>query len=76
MANGARHASENNGHGAVDRERLKEEIHHLETSLRYWQTRLSHTSGPSAPGTPRHQIQQTINLLHQELCLKRALEPP
>ena len=46
------------------------------TSLRYWQARWHHTPGPSDPGTPRHRIQQTIDLLHQELGLKRALEPP
>jgi hypothetical protein len=36
MAREARHRSGHNGHGAVDRDRLREEIHHLETSLRYW----------------------------------------
>jgi hypothetical protein len=76
MAHEARHGSGDNGHGAVDRDRLREEIHHLETSLHYWQARLSHTPGPSDPGTPRHRIQHTIDLLHQELGLKRALEPP
>ena len=35
MAYEARHGSDDNGHGAVDRDRLREEIHHLETSLRY-----------------------------------------
>jgi hypothetical protein len=75
MADETRHGSCDNGHGAVDRERLREEIHHLETSLRYWQARLDHTPGPSDPGMRRHQIQQTIDLLQQELDLKRALEP-
>jgi hypothetical protein len=40
------------------------------------QARLQCTPGPSDPGTPRHQIQHTIDLPHQELGLKRALEPP
>jgi hypothetical protein len=35
MAHEARHGSSDNGHGAVDRDRLREEIHHLEASLRY-----------------------------------------
>jgi len=65
--------SRDNGHGAVDRDRLRAEIHHLETSLRYWEARWHHTPGPSDPGTPRHRIQQTIDLLCQELGLKRAL---
>jgi hypothetical protein len=64
-----------NGHSAVDRDRLRAEISHLELSLRYWQARWHHTPGPSDPGTPRYQIQQTIALLCQELLLKRALEP-
>jgi hypothetical protein len=76
MAHGARHGLSHNGHGAVDRDRLREEIHHLEASLRYWQDRWHHTPGPSDPGTPRDQIQQVIDLVHQELALKRALEPP
>ena len=67
MAHDARHGSSHNGHGAVDRDRLREEIHLLETSLRYWQARWHHTPGPSDPGTPRDRIQQTIDLLHQEL---------
>jgi hypothetical protein len=75
MTHEARHGSGDNGYGAVDRDRLREEIHHLETSLRYWQARLSHTPGPSDPGTPRHRIQQVIDLLHQELALKLGLEP-
>jgi hypothetical protein len=66
----------NNGHRAVDRDRLRAEIAHLELSLRYWQARWHYTPGPSDPGTPRHEIQQTIALLCQELLLKRALEPP
>ena len=76
MAHDARHGLSHNGHGAVDRDRLRAEIHLLETSLRYWQARWHHTPGPSDPGTPRHRIQQTIDLLHQELDLKRALELP
>jgi hypothetical protein len=76
MAHEARHGSGDNGHGAVDRDRLWEKIHHLETSLHYWQARWHLTPGPSGPGTPRHRIQHTIDLLHQELGLKRALEPP
>ena len=48
----------------------------LEMSRRYWQAWLHQTPGPSDPGTPRHQIQHMIDLPHQELCLKRALEPP
>jgi hypothetical protein len=73
MTHDTRHESGNNGHGAVDRDRLREEIHHLETSLHYWQARWHFTPDP---GTPRHRIQQTIDLLHQELSLKRALELP
>lgn len=76
MAHDARHGLSHNGHGAVDRDRLREEIHHLEASLRYWQARLLHTPGPSDPGTPRDQIQHMIDLLQQELGLKRALAPP
>jgi hypothetical protein len=76
MAYDARHWSGDNGHGAVDRDRLREEMHHLETSLRYWQARWHYTPGPSDPGTRRHQMQQTIALLCQELSLKRSLEPP
>ena len=76
MAHEARHGAGDNGHGAVGRDRLRAEIHHLETSLRYWQARLSHTPGPSDPGTLRHQIQQTIDLLYQELGLKQALALP
>jgi hypothetical protein len=76
MAHNARHEVSHNGHGAVDRDRLREEIHLLEMSLGYWQARGQHMPGPSDPGTPRHRIQQTIDLLRQELGLKRALEPP
>jgi hypothetical protein len=76
MAHDARHELSDNGQGAVDRDRLRAEIHDLETSLHYWQARWHHTPGPSDPDTPRHRIQQTINLLHQELDLKRALELP
>jgi hypothetical protein len=76
MAHDARHGVSHNGHGAVDRDRLQEEIHYLEASLCYWQARLLHTPGSSDPGTPRDQIQHMIDLLHQELGLKRALEPP
>jgi hypothetical protein len=76
MAHDATHELSHNGHGAVDRDRLQEEIHYLEASLCYWQARLLHTPGSSDPGTPRDQIQHMIDLLHQELGLKRALEPP
>jgi hypothetical protein len=76
MAHEVRHGSGDNGHGAVDRDRLRVEIHHLETSLHYWQARLSHTPGPSDPGTPRHRVQQVIDLLDPELGLKRALDLP
>jgi hypothetical protein len=76
MSHDARRWSGDNGHGAVDRDRLREEIHHLETALRYWQAGWHHMPAPSDPGTPRHQIQHTIDLLRQELGLKRALEPP
>jgi hypothetical protein len=74
MAHDATHELSHNGHGAVDRDRLREEIRLLEASLRYWQARLLHTPGPSDPGTPRDQIQHMIDLLHQELGLKRVLE--
>jgi hypothetical protein len=76
MAHDARHGSGDNGHRAVDRDRLREEIHLLEMSLGYWQTQWQHTPGRSDPGTPRHRIQQVIDLLHQELGLKQGLEPP
>jgi hypothetical protein len=76
MAHEAAHGSSDHGHGAVDRARPREEMHHLETSLPYWQTRSSHTPGPSDPGTPRHQIRHTIDLLRQQLGLKRAIKPP
>ena len=74
MAHDARHGVSHNGHEAVDRDRLREEIHHLETSLHYWQARLLQTSGSSDPGTPRDQLRHMIDLLHQELGLKRALD--
>jgi hypothetical protein len=74
MAHDAQHGLSPNGHGAVDRDRLREEIHLLETSLGYWQARLQHAPGPSEPGTPHPRIQQTIDLLHRELDLKRALD--
>jgi hypothetical protein len=74
MAHELRHGSGDNGYGAVDRDRLREEIHLLEMSLGYWQVRLQHMPGLSDPGTPRDQIQHMIALLHQELGLKRALE--
>jgi hypothetical protein len=74
LAYDARHGLSHNGHRAVDRDRLREEIHLLEMSLHYWQARWHHTPGSSEPGTPRHQIQQVIDLLHQELGLKRALD--
>jgi hypothetical protein len=76
MADEANGGFGDNGHRAVDQDRLRAEIAHLETSLRYWQARWHHTPGPSDPGTPRHRIQQTIDLLCQELGLKRGLEPP
>jgi hypothetical protein len=76
MAHDARPGLSPNGHGAVDRDRLWEEIHLLETSLDYWQARWHHTPGPLGPGMPRYRIQQMIDLLHQELALKRVLEPP
>jgi hypothetical protein len=75
MAHDARHGVSHNGHGAVDRDRLREEIHLLEMSLGYWQVRLQHMPGSSDPGTPRDQIQHMIDLLRQELALKRALDP-
>jgi hypothetical protein len=74
MAHNAQHGPSPNGHGAVDRDRLREEIYLLERSLSYWQARLQHAPGPSEPGTPHHRIQQTIDLLHRELGLKRALD--
>jgi hypothetical protein len=74
MAHDARPGLSPNGHGAVDRDRLREEIHLLETSLSYWQARWQHTPGSSDPGTPRDQIQHMIDLLHHELSLKRALD--
>ena len=74
MAHDAQHGPSPNGHGAVDRDRLRDEIHLLERSLGYWQARWQHTPGPSDPGTLRHRIQQTIDLLHRELGLKRALD--
>jgi hypothetical protein len=76
MAHEARHGSGDNGHGGVDRDRLRAEIAHLEASLHYWQARWHHTPGPSDPGTLRDRIQHTIDLLHQELGLKQALELP
>jgi hypothetical protein len=76
MAHEVRYGADHNGHGAVDRDRLRAEISHLETWLRYWQARRHHMLGPSDLGTPRHRIQQVIGLLRQELGLKRALEPP
>jgi hypothetical protein len=74
MAHNAQHGPSPNGHGAVDRDQLRAEIDHLETSLHYLQARWHHTPGPSEPGTPRHRIQQVIDLLHRELSLKRALD--
>jgi hypothetical protein len=76
MADEANCGAGDNGYRAVDRGRLRAEIAHLETSLHYWQARWHHTPGPSDPGTLRHRIQHTIDLLQQELALKRALEPP
>jgi hypothetical protein len=74
MAHDAQHGVSPNGHGAVDRDRLREEIHLLEMSLGYWQARWQHTPGLSDPGTLRHRIRQVIDLLRQELDLKRALD--
>jgi hypothetical protein len=74
MAHDAQHGVSPNGHGAVDRDRLREEIHRLERSLHDWQARWHYTPGPSEPGTPRHRIQHTIDLLQQELDLKRGLD--
>jgi hypothetical protein len=76
MEDEANCGSGDNGYRAVDRDRLRAEIHLLEASLRYWQARWHHTPGPSDPGTPRHRLQQTIDLLQQELGLKRALDLP
>jgi hypothetical protein len=75
MAHDTRYEAGHNRHGAVNRDRLRAEISHLEISLHYWQARWHHTPGPSDPGTSRHRIQQVIDLLRQELGLKRALEP-
>jgi len=75
MAHDARHGSDHNGYGAVDRDRLRVEMHHLEISLHYWQARWHHTPGPSDPDTPRHRIQRVIDLLHRELALTLGLEP-
>jgi hypothetical protein len=74
MIHDTRHESGNNGHAAVDRDRLRAVISHLEASLHYWQARWHHTLGSSEPGTPRHRIQHTIDLLQQELDLKRELD--
>jgi hypothetical protein len=76
MAHEVSHGPSDNGYRAVDHDRLRAEISHLEISLHHWQARWHHTPGPSDPGTLRHRIQQTIDLLRQELSLKRALEPP
>jgi hypothetical protein len=70
MAHDVRRGAGDNGHGAVDRDRLRAEVSHLEASLHYWQARWHHTPSPSDPGTPRHRIQQVIDLLHRELVLK------
>jgi hypothetical protein len=75
MAHDTRHEAGHNGHSTVDRDRLRAEIHELETSLHYWKARWHSTPGPSDAGTTRHRIQQVIDLLHQELALKRGLEP-
>ena len=75
MAHEVSRASGDNGHGTVDRDRLQVEMHHLETSLRYWQARWHHTPGSSDPGTPRHQIQQVTDRLHRELALTLGVEP-
>jgi hypothetical protein len=53
MAHDAQHGSSDNRHGAVDRDRLREEIHLLEMSLGYWQARWQHMPGPCrAPARP------------------------
>jgi hypothetical protein len=74
MAHEARHGSGDNGHGAVDRDRLRAGISHLETSLHYRQARWHSTPDSSDPGTPRYRIQQVIDLLQQELDLKRGFD--
>ena len=58
----------------MDRDRLRTEMHHLETSLHYWPARWHHTPGPSNPGTTRHRIHRVINWLHWELALTLGLE--
>jgi hypothetical protein len=63
MARDTRNEAGDNGHSAVDHDRLRAEIHHLEASLHYWQARWHHTPGPSDPSTPRHRIQRVIDLL-------------
>ena len=75
MARDTRYEAGDNGHGAVDHDRLRAEIHRLETSLHDWQARWHHTPGPSDPGTPRHRIQRVIDRLHRELALTLGLEP-
>jgi hypothetical protein len=72
MAYEARRGSGDNGHGAVDHDRLRAEISHLETSLHYWQARWHSTPGPSDPATG---ASRPIDLLRQELGLKRGLDP-
>jgi hypothetical protein len=51
----ARHGAGDNEHGAINHDRRREEMHHLETALRSWQARWHHTPGPSDPGTPRRR---------------------
>lgn len=75
MARDTRNEAGDNGHSAVDHDRLRAEIHHLEASLHYWQARWHHTPGPSDPSTPRHRIQRVIDLPHRELALTQGLEP-
>ena len=76
MAHDARHGSSHNGHGAVDRDRLREEIHLLETSLRYWQARWHHTPGPSDPGTPRDRHPADDRPAAPGTRPQAGLEPP
>ena len=49
MAHDARHGLSHNGHGAVDRDRLREEIHLLETSLALLAGPVAPHAGPVGP---------------------------
>jgi len=51
---------------------IKHDLQNLESSLTFWQNKLKSTPGPSGPGTVRDQIQQTINLLIQEIEATQA----